>query len=155
MRDVNPIFAQAADAGATGNGQIAFLMFASGVIGSAGVWLWGRVQEIRQDRRKRAETEEKTLLDHKDELIKRIDCELKECDEEREEHREALSRARIAAARRLQHIRYLERILGGAKLSFEKYEDDSIEEFGSSVHKSLKPKKPKPTEPPKSSEGAP
>jgi hypothetical protein len=127
---ISTLFADATDA-PSGVGQIGFLMFVSGAIGTAGQYLVGKFLEVWRDRKGREAADRESIVAHQQALIARLDAEktalhseVAEKDREIELHAEEKYRCKIARAVLLQHARYLEFLLSREKIPFERYVDD-------------------------------
>lgn len=131
-----------ADTADAGDGRTAVLVVVGTLVGGAGSWLFSRWYELYKERRDRADKRDQSLADRERELRQLETCRADEAEGELADKTEQLSRCRIAAAQRLQQIRFYERVMAANGLSFEKYTEGPGEDFGSHIHKQLKPDSP-------------
>lgn len=126
-----------------GDGRIALLMGISTVIGGAATYLIALWLKLRAEKREDVEKSEKTIVQHLEALVARLDEEKGELSKDTEtlhdEIRKVLEKLAVCdvrCARLRSHIRYLESVLIRAQLSFERYEE---EDGGSASHVPLPP----------------
>lgn len=105
------------------DGRIAVIVAVSGIIGGAFTWLTVQLWKLHDRRKEERDREEKTITDHLNALIVRLDRDKSEKDEQIQklQYRATRGETRYAALR--AHVRYLESVLGTKGISFEKYED--------------------------------
>lgn len=130
-----------------GDGRTFITYILVSVLGGAVTYVVNLALKLRDSKDAKQSAAEKTIVEHKDELIKRLDTENDEKAKEIKELRERLQVLenekgvlQIQSTGRRRHIRYLERLLAAHKLSFEAYTDD--DEDASKVHAPL-PQPPK------------
>lgn len=150
------LFAQASTG--TSDTRMALMLFLSSTIGGAFVYLVNLALKVRDENRARRCTKEKTIVQHKDELIERLDREnqekqkeIEQLNVEKDRHFKRETMCRIRDGSKAAHIRYLERVLSNNGLTFEKYQEPPENDpDGSDVHKTLgaiPPQGPTPTPP--------
>lgn len=137
-----PLLGDAAQA-PNSDGRIAVITILASAFGGAVAWIANEIKTARRAKQEKDEKKEKTIVEHQQILIERIDSE-KDCLEkdldEKNRKLDAKSaevvncRAAYRVAR--SHIRYLERILGGKQISFERFDDpDGVD--GTDEHRAL------------------
>lgn len=138
-----------ADAQPGADGRMALLLFVASMIGGAATYVVNLALKVRSDNKAEADGEKKSIVEHKQQLIDRLDKEnaelVKEKDQMYDENRklvEKCGKCDVRSARMRTHIRYLEFVLARNSLSFERYEEE--DDSGSNTHAPLPPSPPAP-----------
>lgn len=144
LPSLNALFADS-----DGGGREVLIVTIATLLGGAFQYVITQALAVWRERGARSEKQDKTIQDHLQTLIDRLDVENKEKDSDidrlQEEIRKLIARATkrgVRASIMLAHIRYLERVLQGKQLSFERFEEEPELLEGSGPHLALPPHTP-------------